>query len=114
MRVSSSKSKNAESFYITKSYINANGVSTSVIVKKLGTLEELSNKLNTDRAGVLAWAREQAKIETDNYKKEQQDKTILIPFHADRELDYHQKKFYSGGYLFLQRIYYDTNSIVFT
>ena len=107
MRVSSSKSKNAESFYITKSYINANGVSTSVIVKKLGTLEELSNKLNTDRAGVLAWAREQAKIETDNYKKEQQDKTILIPFHADRELDYHQKKFYSGGYLFLQRIYYD-------
>ena len=64
MRVSSSKSKNAESFYITKSYINANGVSTSVIVKKLGTLEELSNKLNTDRAGILAWAREQAKIET--------------------------------------------------
>jgi hypothetical protein len=41
MRVTTSKSKNAESFYISKSYINDKGVSTSVIVRKLGTLKEL-------------------------------------------------------------------------
>ena len=41
MRVTTSKSKNAESFYITKGYINDKGVSTSVIVRKLGTLKEL-------------------------------------------------------------------------
>ena len=38
MRVTTSKSKNAESFYISKGYINDKGVSTSVIIRKLGTL----------------------------------------------------------------------------
>ena len=37
MRVITSKSKNAESFYISKGYVNDKGVSTSVIVRKLGT-----------------------------------------------------------------------------
>ena len=41
MRVITSKSKNAESFYISKGYINDKGVSTSTIVRKLGTLKEL-------------------------------------------------------------------------
>ena len=41
MRVTTSKSKNAESFYISKGYVNDKGVSTSVIVRKLGTLNEL-------------------------------------------------------------------------
>ena len=33
--------KNSESFYIAKSYINNEGKSTSVNVRKLGTLKEL-------------------------------------------------------------------------
>ena len=33
-------------------------------------------------------------------------KTVLIPFHADRQLDYEKQVFYRGGYLFLQSIYY--------
>ena len=70
MRITTSKSKNSESFYITKGYINDKGVSTSVIVRKLGTLKELSEKLGTDRDGVMAWAREQARIETEKYKEE--------------------------------------------
>jgi transposase len=107
MRVSTSKSKNAESFYITKSYINDKGKSTSQIIRKLGTLSELSERLNTDRDGVLVWAKEQAALETAKYKMENQNKTVLIPFHADRQLDYHQQKFFKGGYLFLQSIYYE-------
>ena len=39
--------KNSESFYITKSYTNANGKSTSTTIKKLGTLAELSERLAT-------------------------------------------------------------------
>ena len=107
MRVSITKSKNSESFYITKSYINDKGKSTSKIIRRLGTLRELSEKLQTDRDGVLAWAREQAAIETEKYKKEKQEKTVLIPFHADRMLDYHQQRFFEGGYLFLQSVYYE-------
>lgn len=106
MKVTTSKSKNAESFYITQSYINSKGKSTSKRIRKLGTLKELSEKLGTDRDGVMAWAREQARLETENYKKGKEAKTVLIPFHADRELDYEQQKLYKGGYLFLQSIYY--------
>lgn len=106
MRVTITKSKSAESFYITKSYINEQGKSTSTVIRKLGTLAELSEKLDTDRAGVVAWAREQARIETERYKREEDARTVLVPFHADRLLEYHQQKAYSGGYLFLQTIYY--------
>lgn len=106
MKVTTSKSKNSESFYITKSFINNEGKSTSCTVRKLGTLAELSVKLNTDRDGVMAWAKEQAKEETEKYKKNNEDKTISIEFHADRPLDYNQQKVYEGGYLFLQYVYY--------
>jgi transposase len=107
MRVTTSKSKNSESFYITKSYIDNNGKSTSKNIRKLGTLKELSEKLNTDREGVLAWAKEQARLETEKYKKEKEEKVVLIPFRADRRLDYGKQKFFEGGYLFLQHVYYE-------
>ncbi|EOS68502.1 hypothetical protein C818_03307 [Lachnospiraceae bacterium MD308] len=41
MNLHITKSKNAESFYICKSYVKANGSTTSTIVRKLGTLEQL-------------------------------------------------------------------------
>lgn len=106
MRVTTSKSKNSESFYITKSYTNAQGKSTSKTFRKLGTLAELSEQLHTDRDGVLAWANEQARLETLKYKSEKEDATVMIPFHSNRLMDYHKQKLFSGGYLFLQSIYY--------
>lgn len=54
MRVTTSKSKNAESFYISKGYINDKGVSTSVIVRKLGTLKELLPEHGPTRDDVMA------------------------------------------------------------
>ena len=49
MRVTTSKTKNAESFYITHSYINEKGYSTSKTIRKLGTLANLMEQLGTDR-----------------------------------------------------------------
>ncbi len=106
MKVTTSKSKNSESFYITQSYIDSNGKSTSKRIRKLGTLKELAKTLGTDRDGVMEWAREQARLETENYKKEKEAKTVLVPFHADRQLDYGCQKLYKGGYLFLRSVYY--------
>lgn len=106
MKLSISKSKNAESFYITQSYIDDSGKSTSKIVRKLGTLNSLCSELNTDRDGVVAWAKEQVRQETEKYNSEKDTKTVLIPFHANRSLEYNQKKLFEGGYLFLQNIYY--------
>ena len=106
MRVMTTKSKNAESFHITKSYKNNAGKSTSKIIRKLGTLHELSEMLGTDRDGVMAWAREQARLETEKYKAGKEQQLVQITFHADRQLDYNCQKLYEGGYLFLQSVYY--------
>ena len=106
MRVITSKSKNAESFYISKGYVNDKGVSTSVIVRKLGTLKELLPEHGPTRDDVMAWAREEARLETLKYKQQQEEKQIRLTFRADRQLDYDKQVFYRGGYLFLQSIYY--------
>ena len=106
MRVTTSRSKNSESFYITKSYINAQGKSTSKTIRKLGTLAELSKRLHTDRDGVMAWAKEQARIETLKYKSETEDAVAMVPFHSNKLMDYNRQKLFTGGYLFLQSVYY--------
>lgn len=106
MRVTTSKSKNSESFYITKSYTNAQGKSTSKTIRKLGTLAELSKRLGTDRDGVMAWAEEEARLETLKYKSEMEDAVVMIPFHSNKLMDCNRKKFFAGGYLFLQSVYY--------
>ena len=106
MNLHISKSKNAESFYIAKSYVKSNGTTSSTIVRKLGTLNQLLIEHGPTRDDVLAWARNEVKLETEKYKKEKESKTVLIPFHADRQLDYDKQTFYRGGYLFLQSVYY--------
>ena len=77
-----------------------------MIVRKLGTLEQLLIEHVPTRDDVLAWAKNEVKIETEKYKKENEEKTVLIPFHADRQLNYDKQTFFRGGYLFLQSIYY--------
>ncbi len=106
MKVVTSKSKNAESFYISKSYVNDKGASTSVIIRKLGTLNDLLKEHGPTRDDVMRWAKEEARIETQKYKEEQKSKAVQITFHANRQLDYDKQKFFRGGYLFLQYIYY--------
>ena len=53
MRVTTSKSKNSESFYISKGYVNNKGVSTSVIVRKLGTLKDLLGYIAIKKNGSM-------------------------------------------------------------
>lgn len=107
MNLHITKSKNSESFYIAKSYVKANGSTTSTIVRKLGTLDKLLLEHGPTRDDVVAWAKNEVKIETVKYKEEQKTKAVQITFHADRQLDYDQQKFFRGGYLFLQSIYYN-------
>ncbi len=40
------------------------------------------------RDDVMKWAKEEARIETLKYKKEQQAKSVQITFHSDHKLDY--------------------------
>ena len=102
MRVTSAKSKKSESFYITHSYINHEGKSTSKIFKRLGTLAKLSEELNTDRDGVMAWAKEQARIETEKYNQERE--SIRVPLSPIKQIDKDKDRNFNVGYLFLQSI----------
>lgn len=102
MRITTTKSKNSESFYIVHSFINEKGRCTTKVFKKLGTLKELSEKLNTDRDGVMAWAKEQAKIATSEYKKE--NESISIEFNPNDVIKKDIQRSFNCGYLFLQAI----------
>lgn len=106
MRVTTSKSKNSESFYISKGFVNNNGTSTSVVIRKLGTLASLLKEHGPTRDDVMAWAKEEARIETLKYKKKCEDRSVQITFHADRQLEYDKQILHEGEYLFLQSIYY--------
>ena len=104
MRVTTTKSKSDESFYINYAFINEKGKSTSRIYKKLGKLSELSKELNTDRDGVMAWAKEQARIETEKYKKE--NESVSIALNPNIPIKKDQQNTFNCSYLFLQSIYY--------
>lgn len=107
MKVNTSKSKNAESFYIKQSYIDSNGTSTSRTIRKLGTLKELLVEHGPTRDDVMKWAKEQARIETEKYKLEKENHCIPIVFHPNRKIPHGEQRHFQGGYLFLQSIYYE-------
>lgn len=106
MNLHITKSKNSESFYIAKSYTKTNGSTSSMIIRKLGTLSHLLEEHGPTRDDVLQWAKNEVRLETEKYKKEKEANTVLIPFHANKRLAYGKKVRYRGGYLFLQSIYY--------
>ena len=106
MKVNTSKSKNAESFYIKQSYIDANGKSTSRTIRKLGTLEELLKEHGPTRDDVMKWAKEQARIETEKYEREKENHCLPVMFHPNRKIPYGERRKFHGGYLFLQAIYH--------
>ena len=106
MKVNTSKSKNAESFYIKQSYLDANGKSTSRTIRKLGTLNELLLEHGPTRDDVMNWAKEQARIETEKFEQEKENHCLPIVFHPNRKIPHGEKRNFHGGYLFLQSVYY--------
>lgn len=80
MNLHISKSKNSESFYIAKSYVKANGSTTSTIVRKLGTLDQLIVDHGPTRDDVLAWAKNEVKLETEKYKKRKRSQNRIDSF----------------------------------
>ena len=104
MRVTLTKSNVAEHVYISKAYRNDKGKSTSRIFKKLGTMAELLPKHDNDREKVLAWAREQARICTE----EEKNNTLKVPveFSQGKQIAIGERASFNGGYLFLQKMFH--------
>ena len=104
MNLAISKSKNAKSLYIQKSF-RKNGKSTSKIIKKLGTMEELLPLHNNSEDEVIAWGRMIAKKMTEDEKRDTD--MVLISLSQSKLLEKGKQSLYNGGYLFLQDIFYD-------
>lgn len=104
MKLHITKSKNAESFYIAKSYRDkSTGKTTSKIVEKLGTREELEGKLGAG-VDVVAWGKQRA-LELTQKEKENTRK-ILVSYNPCAIIEMGIRTCYNGGYLFLQDIYH--------
>ena len=105
MKLTISRSKNSEQLYITKSIRVNKDKTTSRIFTKLGTMAELLPQHDNDRDKVIAWAKDQARILTEQEK----NNTLKIPVELSEgvQLKLGEQMFYHGGYLFLQKIYHD-------
>ena len=101
MRLQISKSKNASSLYVTKS-IYVNGVSTSKVVEKLGTYDELKEKLNGEDP--IEWAK--AYVAELTRKEKEEKREVMVRYSPAKQIAKDEQKTFNGGYLFLQQIYH--------
>ena len=102
MKISISKSKNTEIFYLSKS-VWVNGKSTTITVEKIGTLEEV-RKLAGDMDPYL-WAKQYAARRTQEEKQAQKD--ILVKYSPATLIRKDELRRVNVGYLFLQQIYHE-------
>jgi len=98
MRLSVKGLPNSRSLYVIKSTYE-NGVNSSKIVEKLGTLKELQ-LLHSDP---VAWAKDYIA------KLNQEQQEVLVRLSPRREIKQGVQNSYNGGYMFLQKLYTELN-----
>lgn len=102
MRLKVSKSKNSASLYVIKT-VYIDGKEYTKTVEKLGTYEELKDKLNGDDP--IEWAKKY--IEELNKKEKEETREILIKYSPAKVITKGEQRSFNGGYLFLQKIYHE-------
>ena len=102
MTLTKSKSKNSISLYVTKS-VREDGKKRSKVIEKLGTVAELEKKLGG--RDPIQWAEEYVKELTRQDKEGRRE--VIVKYKPYSQIDKGKRRLYSGGYLFLQRVYYD-------
>ena len=101
MRLQISKSKNAASLYVIKT-VYSNGKEHTQIVEKLGTVSELSKKL--DGQDPIEWAKKY--VEELNRKEKEENREIIVKHSPSKIIAKDEQRSFNGGYLFLQQIYH--------
>ena len=103
MRLQISKTKNAASFYVVKSTYE-NGRHSSKIVEKLGTYEQLKEKLGDKDP--YEWAKEYV-AELNRQEKEGKEPAVIAKYEPARQIPKGKQFTRNGGYLFLERLYHE-------
>ena len=101
MRLTITKSKNSESFFIIKS-VTINGKRTSKVIEKLGNLEEVT--LKAQGQDPYVWAKQY--VELLNKEEKENSSDIILKLSQSKKLKDNEQYTFNGGYLFLQYIYY--------
>ena len=101
MRLGYSRSKNSTSLYVIKS-IYENKKHSTKIVEKLGTIDELKEKLNGQDP--IEWAKQY--IEELNLKDKEDKRKIMVQYSPTKLIAKNEQNSFNGGYLFLQQIYH--------
>lgn len=104
MRLTISKSKNAEQLYIAKSIRVSKNKTTSKIFVKLGSMASLLPEHDNDRDKVIAWAKEQARIYTEAEK--QGSISVDVTFSEATQLKLDEQSDFNIGYLFPKMVYH--------
>ena len=104
MRLKKSKSKNSISYSIIEDY-NNNGKRTTRVVEALGNIEQI--KIKAQGEDPYIWMNNYVALL--NKEKEENEGLVLIRLSQKNKSSINQQTLYNGGYLFLQKIYYDLN-----
>lgn len=102
MYITITGSKNNKDVYINQSYRKENGRTSSRIYKKLGKFNDLVEQFDGNEEKMMAWAREQAKKETEKYNAE--SGTVSVSFSQSAVIPKNEERSFNAGYLFLQQI----------
>ena len=103
MRLSIRKSGRFTYLYAIKGYRTEDGKSTTKVVEKFGTVEELREKLNGEDP--IEWAKQRVQEMTEQEKELNED--IVWRLNTKLLIPKNEQRSYNGGYLFLQKIYHE-------
>lgn len=103
MKLTISRSKNAESYYVQKSYRTDSGKSSTRTVERLGTIEEVRARFGEENTmeAVKAYIRELTKADKE------QSRDVLVKLSQGKMIRKDERRCFNGGYLFLQKVYHE-------
>lgn len=103
MKLTVSRSKNAESYYVQKSYRTDSGKSSTRTVERLGTIEEVKARFGEENTmeAVKAYVRELTKADRE------QSRDVIVKLSQGKLIRKGEQRCFNGGYLFLQKVYHE-------
>ena len=103
MRLSIRKSGRFTYLYAIKGYRTDDGKSTTKVVEKFGTVEELREKLNGQDP--IDWAK--SRVEEMTRQENELNEEVVWKLNPKAMILKNEQRSYNGGYLFLQKIYHE-------
>lgn len=103
MKLTISRSKNAESYYVQKSYRTDSGKSSTRTVERLGTIAEVKARFGEENTmeSVKAYIRDLTKADKE------QSRDVTVKLSQGKMIRKGEQRCFNGGYLFLQKVYHE-------